>query len=58
MMKVMNTIKVTDKYGRSWEVNSLDELCGECGQPDNVGDCEHARISDEDVLILQYDSSK
>jgi hypothetical protein len=39
-----------DRWGRNWP--SEMELCPDCGQPDNCGDCDHTRISDEDRLTL------
>lgn len=39
-----------DRYGRVWPPGA--EVCPECGQPDNCGDCNHARINDEQALEL------
>jgi len=44
-----------DRYGRIWPFPK-NELCPECGQPDSVGDCNHERLSDEDVQTLLPDS--
>lgn len=40
-----------DKYGRAWRL-PLYELCDECGQPDNCGDCTHGQLTVEDVRQL------
>jgi hypothetical protein len=40
-----------DTFGRAWPYPK-EELCQECGQPDNVGDCNHARLTDEEVLLI------
>ncbi len=40
-----------DKYGRSWNLPE-SELCPQCGQPDSCGDCDHTRLSAEDVALL------
>jgi hypothetical protein len=39
-----------DKYGRKWP--AYYELCPECGQPDNCGDCNHERLSDQECYVL------
>lgn len=39
-----------DRYGRVWPANY--ELCGECGQPDNCGDCNHAPLAPDQVREL------
>jgi len=41
-----------DKYGRIWNIPK-EEACPECGQPDNCGDCNHTKLTDEDVKYLQ-----
>lgn len=41
-----------DRYGRDWGATLDEELCDECGQPDNCGDCTHGRLTDEDVAEL------
>lgn len=41
----------TDRYGREWDLPA-NELCPECGQPDNVGDCDHTPLSDKDAQTL------
>ena len=38
----------TDKFGRKWPYPS-SELCPACGQPDSVGDCNHSKLSDDEV---------
>ena len=43
---------MTDIYGRSWPDISPNELCGECGQPDSCGDCNHAPLTLEQVQML------
>ena len=40
-----------DRYGREWNLPT-NELCPICGQPDNCGDCDHTKLSDEDVETL------
>jgi hypothetical protein len=42
---------VVDDYGRRWQL-PLNEVCYECGQPDNIGDCNHAPLSPADVTQL------
>lgn len=42
----------TDKYGRSWNLPA-NEICFNCGQPDNSGDCDHSKLSDDEVKLLQ-----
>ncbi len=46
------TRKTTDKFGRRWEGFDVRELCPECGQPDNCGDCTHNKLDDDDVLEM------
>lgn len=41
-----------DIYGRSWPDLAEDERCRRCGQPDNCGDCNHAPLTDAEVLLL------
>lgn len=41
-----------DQYGRVWYLPD-EELCSECGQPDNSGDCDHEPLSEDDVRFLQ-----
>lgn len=43
----------TDTYGRDWSELPWEELCDECGQPDNCGDCDHTKLSDEEVAQLK-----
>ena len=40
-----------DKYGRIWQLPK-NELCPVCGQPDNCGDCQHERLKNSEVEIL------
>ena len=44
--------KLKDNFGRIWNLEE-DEICPECGQPDNVGDCNHQKIS-----AIQYKQLK
>lgn len=41
----------TDRFGRIWDLPAT-ELCEVCGQPDNCGDCNHERLSTDDVTQL------
>lgn len=41
----------TDKYGRKWPCPEM-ELCPVCSQPDSCGDCDHEKLSAEDVVNL------
>ena len=41
-----------DLWGRL-RVAAWDESCHGCGQPDNCGDCNHARIEDSELDILR-----
>lgn len=52
--KVTTITKVThvDLFGNSWPDINPDETCPTCGQPDNVGECSHDRLSDADVRTL------
>lgn len=44
-----------DIFGRWWPY-PIAELCPTCGQPDSCGDCNHNRLSDQDVgRILNAD---
>lgn len=45
-------MKLIDKYGRAWDLPA-NELCFVCGQPDNCGDCNHERYTDEVVKLLR-----
>lgn len=45
----MNQFK-RDRYDRLWPVEI--DVCDECGQPDNCGDCSHGRLTDDEVLDL------
>ena len=40
-----------DRYGRQWPLQAA-ELCLECGQPDNTGDCTHEPLTDEQAAAL------
>lgn len=44
-------VKTTDKYGRIWTLPKK-ELCPICKQPDSCGDCNHKKLSEEDVEML------
>jgi hypothetical protein len=43
--------KVEDIYGRIW-YSQRSEACKKCGQPDSVGDCNHRKLSNRDVLMI------
>lgn len=45
------TVPVIDRYGRIWRLPQA-ELCPECGQPDNCGDCNHEPLTDEQAAEL------
>lgn len=46
------TAKATiDRYGHVWLL-PLSELCPECKQPDNCGDCNHEPLSDQEAEAL------
>lgn len=47
----------TDKFGRRWPFPK-SELCDECGQPDSCGDCNHQKLSDDDVALLVGEDSE
>lgn len=36
--------KLKDKFGRIWNLEE-DEVCPECKQPDNCGDCNCKKLS-------------
>jgi hypothetical protein len=40
-----------DKFGVKWKLPKR-ELCKECGQPDNTGDCNHVKLSKKEVKLL------
>lgn len=40
-----------DIHGRLWNLAS-HELCPDCGQPDNCGDCTHEPLGAIDVRVL------
>lgn len=40
-----------DKFNTEWQL-PLEELCPECGQPDNCGDCNHQPLTDTEVRQL------
>ncbi len=46
-------VQKTDSFGRSWPGIPDKELCSKCGQPGSVGDCNHERLSDDDVALLK-----
>ena len=49
-----------DSHGRGWpEINPyfigdlrFHEVCDVCGQPDNVGECQHGALSVDDVFEM------
>lgn len=46
-----NYVKIkgfANKFGRIWDMAPY-ELCVECGQPDNCGDCNHNELTIEDA---------
>jgi hypothetical protein len=43
---------LSDTHGRDWGPRMLCETCLVCGQPDNCGDCEHGRLTDEQASLL------
>jgi hypothetical protein len=46
----VNTAFIRDKFGNLWPADY--ELCPECRQPDNCGDCNHQPLSREHVRDL------
>jgi len=46
----MKANRITDSYGRLWPKHY--DLCSECRQPDNCGDCNHGRLKSDEVLYL------
>jgi hypothetical protein len=40
----------TDNFGRRWPIEY--QVCPTCGQPDNVGDCDHTELTLEQALQL------
>ncbi len=40
-----------DKFGRKWFLTK-PQLCPVCGQPDDYSDCNHHRLTDDEVKIL------
>lgn len=44
-------METEDRYGRCWNLPA-QELCRECGQPDNCGDCNHEELTLEQVREL------
>jgi hypothetical protein len=48
---VGTVISRIDRYGRSWRLSEA-ELCPECGQPDNCGDCTHEPLTAAQVVQL------
>jgi len=51
--------KLKDKFGRIWNLEE-DEVCPECRQPDNTGDCNHHKISTSQYrrLTIQMTNKK
>lgn len=41
-----------DKFGREWNLPKK-ELCPKCGQPDSCGDCNHKKLSNDEVNRLK-----
>ncbi len=41
----------TDIYNRKWNLPKK-ELCPTCGQPDSVGDCNHKKLKNKEVILL------
>lgn len=46
-----------DKFGRNWDLPKA-ELCPTCGQPDNTGNCNHKKLTDEEVEALKESKVK
>ncbi len=44
-------VPVIDSYGHIWRLPK-SELCSECGQPDNTGDCNHKKLTDAEAKKL------
>ncbi len=42
----------TDRFGRKWDLPE-SELCPECGQPDNCGECNHEPYTDDEAATLR-----
>jgi len=40
-----------DKFGVQWKLPKR-ELCKECGQPDNCGECNEVRLTKKEVKLL------
>ena len=49
--------KLKDKFGRIWNLEE-DEVCPECGQPDNYGDCNHKKLPLLQAYKLMKELSK
>jgi len=44
--------KIKDKFGRYWNLSD-NEHCKVCGQPDSLGECNHKKLTKEQVTILK-----
>ena len=44
-------MKNKDIFGVEWKIPKK-ELCPTCGQPDNLGDCSHQKLTLDEVKIL------
>lgn len=42
-----------DKFGRVWSYPD-EELCNKCSQPDNTGDCNHEKLSPDEVIQILH----
>ena len=40
-----------DSFGRIWDLTP-PQLCPVCGQPDDYSDCNHNKLTDEEVEIM------
>lgn len=45
----------SDKFGRVWHAHTL--VCSACGQPDSCGDCNHKRLKNVEVRLLQQEDA-
>jgi hypothetical protein len=43
---------IKDKFNRVWNLTKR-EVCPICKQPDNCGNCNHKKLSKEDVKNLK-----
>lgn len=48
---------IKDRFGRVWDL-PRNELCPKCRQPDSCGDCNHQRLTDNDVAYLKGEISE